>query len=278
MSRPLRKRGSPLLVALAGAALVLGFAWGRMRPSHDLDWQVQQATLPEVEFEGDRVHIRNVRDFVWRSDADFTPGYYDETYDLARVERVWFVLSPFNPNWRGPAHSFLTFDFGDGKHLSISVEARREEGEEYSVWKGLLRRYELMYVIGSERDLIGLRAVTWDDPTYLYPTVASPEKARALLEVLLRRAEEIRLRPAFYNTVTRSCNSELRDAANLIADERIPYGIGVLLPGYSDELAHERGLIATELELEQARQRYRINERARAAADGDEFSRAIRVF
>lgn len=278
MSRHFRELRLLLLLSLAGVFLALAFAWGRRHPSHDLAWQIPQAVLPEVEFAGDRVHIRNVRDFVWHSDTHFTPRYYDETYDLTRVERVWFVLSPFNPNWRGPAHSFVTFDFGGGEHLSISVEARREVGEDYSVWKGLLRSYELMYVIGSERDLIGLRAVTWDDPTYLYPTVASPEKARALLEVLLRRAEEVRQRPAFYNTIVRSCNSELRDAANLIADERIPYGIGVLLPGYSDELAHERGLIATDLNLEQARRRYRINERARAAADAQDFSRAIRAF
>lgn len=277
---PARRRrvvgGVAILVACL--LLVLGFRWATVRPSHERAWVVPQAILPEVEFEGELVRIRNVRDFAWRSEADFTPRYRDETYHLSEVERVWFVLSPFNPEWRGAAHSFVTFDFIDGRHLSISVEARREAGEEYSVVKGLLRNYELIYVIGTERDLIGLRSVVWDDPTYLYPTIATPAKARALLEVLLRRAAEIGQQPAFYNTATRSCNSELRDAANLIADRRIPYGIGVIVPGYADELALDHGLIATDLEIAQARERYQINERAKAAFGSEDFSELIRTF
>ena len=150
------------------------------------------------------VRIRNVRNFSYRTAEDFDGRYEDRTYDLGRLERVWFVLSPFGGAWRGPAQAFLSFEFADGQHVSISVEARREVGEEYSVVKGLLRRYELIYVIGDERDLVALRAVHWNDPTYLYPVRATPEQAREIFVRMLERTQEIERRPEFYNTYYQS--------------------------------------------------------------------------
>ncbi|HEU0077571.1 MAG TPA: DUF4105 domain-containing protein, partial [Longimicrobiaceae bacterium] len=131
-----------LILAAVGLLLLGGVAlWARERPSHARAWRPEQAVLPSVTFDGDRVHVRNVRDFTFRSADDFTPGYRDRTYHLDRLERVWFVLSPFNPDWRGPAHSFVSFSFSDSQYVSISVEARREAGEVYSPLGGALRRY-----------------------------------------------------------------------------------------------------------------------------------------
>ena len=58
---------------------------------------------------------------------------------------------------RGPAHAFVSFGFDDGGYVAISVEARREAGETYSPARGLMKQFEIMYVVGDERDLIGLR-------------------------------------------------------------------------------------------------------------------------
>jgi hypothetical protein len=233
--------------------------------------------LPRVAFDGRLVHVRGVRDF--RHDAPGGPAaaYDDRTYDLDRLDRVWYVLSPFGTGWRGPAHSFLTFGFADSAFVSISVEARRPEGAAFSPVKGALRRFELMYVIGDERDVIGLRALTWDDPVHLYPMRATPEQARELFVEMLKRAQEIERRPEFYNTFTNNCATNILAPVNLIATRRIPYGMDVLFPGYSDRLAHRLGLIDTELPLDEARERFRINERARAAADDPDFSLRIRM-
>ncbi|MCI0435280.1 MAG: hypothetical protein L0271_16810 [Gemmatimonadetes bacterium] len=61
---------------------------------------------------------------------------------------------------------------------------------------------------------------------------------------------------------------------NRIAPEPIPYDWRVL-PGYSDALALERGLLDTGLPLEPARARFRGNQRVAAHAGAD-FSRRIR--
>lgn len=267
-----------VLLATAGV-LLLAYVALRLstRPTHDRTWRPEQARLPHVTFEGSRVHVRDVRDFTFRSATDFTPAYRDRTYDLDKLQRVWFVLSPFSREWRGPAHSFLTFGFSDGQYVSISVEARREAGETYSVWKGALRQYELMYVIGEERDVIGVRAVTQDDPVYLYPARATPRQARALFVAMLNRAREIERAPAFYNTLTNNCTTNILHPVNELLDNDIPVGLGIVLPGYSDALALERGLIDTDLPLEQARAAFQVNERARAAIHDPDFSARIRA-
>jgi len=257
--------------------LGVGVAWATLRPSHARAWRPEQAVLPRVEITDGRAVIRDLRDFRYTAEGEVVPGYRDAEYDLGEVERVWFVLSPFSERWRGPAHAFLSFGFRDGRHLAVSVEARREAGEEYSVWKGMLKRYELMVVLGTEEDLVGLRAVTWDDPTYLYPVRATPEQARALLERLLARAQQVYERPEFYHTVGNNCTTNLVTEINQIATEKIPYGRSVLLPGYSDELAFRMGLLDTELPLAAARERFRINARAQTAWGEPDFSARIRV-
>src|SRR5688500_18185616 len=161
--------GVLLVVVVAGATVV-----SRRRPTHERPWVAEQALLPSVSMDGSRVHVRNVRDFAYRSATDVTPGYLERTYDLDKLQRVWFGLSPFTRDWRGPAHAFLSFQFADRQYVAISGEARREAGETYSIWKGALRSYELIYVIGEERDLVGVRVVK-DDPVYLYPMRATPE-------------------------------------------------------------------------------------------------------
>jgi hypothetical protein len=279
MSRP-RTRLKTVKIALLAVlcvVLIIGVAmWARRRPSHQRAWVGEQAVLPSVTISGDQAHVRNVRDFTYRTGSDFTPAYHDRTYDLDRLRRVWFGLSPFNRDWRGPAHAFLSFEFSDGQYVGVSVEARRQVGEKYSPLKGVLRQYELIYVIAEERDLVGVRVVK-DDPVYLYPMHATPDQARALFIRMLRRARQVEQRPEFYNTFSNNCTTNILDPVNQIADKDIPFGLEILLPGYSDKLAHERGLIDTELPLEQARTRFEVNERARAAIHAPDFSTRIRA-
>ena len=247
----------------------------RRHPSHERPWTLEHVLLPHVVVEDRLVHIHNVRDFTFRSSDDFTPGYRDQTYDLELLERVWLVLAPFRRNWRGPAHIFLSFGFSDGHYLSISVEARRKAGRPFSLLKGALRRFELIYVIGEERDLIGLRAL-WDTPLYLYPMRATPGQVQGVFLHMLRRAQALEQQPAFYNTFTNNCTTNILDAVNTIAAKPIPFGLKLLLPGYADALAHERGLVDTELPLGAARTRFQVNERAKAALGSPDFSERIR--
>lgn len=204
-----------------------------------------------------------------------TAAYEVRSYDLNRLQTVWFILAPFEPDNRGPAHSFLSFGFVDSQYVAMSVEARKEADESYSIVKGLFKQYEIMYVVGDERDLVRLRVARGDD-VYLYPIRTTPAKVRALFVRMLEHANALGREPAFYNTITNNCTTNILEHANTVASKKIPYGREVLLPGYADVLAKELGLIDTELSLEQARRRFRINGRARTAFYDSAFSRRIR--
>jgi len=270
--RTLALAGAALLAAgLASTLLFTGPA-----ASSERDWAADQAVAPRVSFLDDSVRIEGLRDFRHRPGGGFTPGYRDESYPLAQVTRVWFGLAPFAHRWRGLGHTFLSFEMADGRFLAVSVEARREEGESYSLVRGLLRGFEITYVLATEEDVVGLRAVR-GDTLYLYPSTATPEQARALLVDVLRRAEALRLSPEFYNTVLNNCATNLRDHVNRVASDPLPVGWGLIFPGYSDALALEHRLLDTNLPLEEARARFRVDERARRALDrGGGFSTAIR--
>ena len=263
-----------LLVLLAGSAFA--FKVAREAPSADRDWAADQAVAPRISFQGDRVRIENLRDFRHGSDGAFVPGYRDETYDLADVRGVSFVLAPFAERWRGLAHGFVSFELAGDRFVSISVEARREEDEEYSLLGGLMRRFEVSYVVGTEEDLIGLRAVR-GDTLFVYPSRATPEQASTLFADMLRGAQSVHTQPVFYNTLFRNCMTILRDHVNRLEGVSLPYGWGMLLPGYSDELALKNGLLDTDLPIEEARIRFRVDETAREAlVRGERFSSRIR--
>ena len=260
-----------VVLAIAGfAAVVLS-----RHPSNDRDWSPDQRELSTARFAGDSVWVHNVRNVRYRTTHDYDVAWDDRAYDLRQIESVWFVVEPFSGH-RGPAHTFVTFGFRDGRYVAISVEIRKEKGESFSPWRGATRGYELMYVVGDEHDLIGLRANFRHDSVYLYRTTATPEKARELFVSMLTRANRLAGHPEFYNTLTSTCTTNIVHHVNEIAPKKVPFSFKVLLPAYADELAYRIGLLDTTVPFDTLKARAKINARAAAAADSADFSRLIR--
>lgn len=246
-------------------------------PSNDREWAEDQARLAHVEFRGGEVRVAGMRDFRHRPDGTVESGYREETYRAEDAVRTWFVLAPFATRYRALAHSFVSFEFEGGRFVAVSVEARREEGEEYALLGGMGRDFELAYVVGTEEDLLGLRAVR-GDTLFLYPSVATSAQTWTLFVDMLDRSQDLQTHPEFYNTLFNNCTTNLRDHVNRLTPGRLPWGWGVLLPGFSDALALDRGLLDTPLPLGEARDRHRVDERVRAAlaSGGENFGIRIR--
>ena len=213
-----------------------------IRPSNQRDWSPDQSRLPFAETHGPLVTIHDVRNFRYGGSDRFTPAWYDKTYDLRQLDSVWFVVEPFG-SLEGLAHTFVSFGFAGGDYVAVSVEIRKEKGESYSPLKGLLRQYEVMYVVGDERDLIALRANHRHDRVYLYRVRTTPERMRRMFVEMLERANALREKPEFYNTLTNTCTTNLVHHVNAIVPGRVPLHPAVFLPGYSDKLAYKLGLI-----------------------------------
>ncbi len=271
---PSTRRYLTIGVVLCCAVVVM--AWRAIEPRGDRPWIPEQALLPQASIDGRTVRIGNVRNFEYAARHDFKASYDSRVYDLDKLVSVWYVLTPFSDSWRGPAHSFVSFGFADSQFVAISVEARREPGETYDAVKGLFKRFELMYVVGDERDLIGQRAAYSTDRVYLYPIKAPPEKMREMFVAMLARANKLRAQPEFYNTLTNNCTSNVVSHVNQVAPKTVPGGIKTILPGYTDEVAHRLGLIDTDLDIVRARDRYLINARARQYIRDPAFSFRIR--
>lgn len=274
MIRPEMRRIATGLLGVVILTATIG--WTAMEPSNQRQWPAEQRLIPRASFAGNQVRVANVRNFRWGPGTHVRPRWESRTYDLEAVSSVWYVLTPFSRDRRGPAHAFVSFGFDDGSHVAISVEARREEGEQYSIARGLMKRFEIMYVVGDERDLIDLRVRRGDD-VYVYPMRASRAQARELFTDMLRRANELYSEPEFYGTVRNNCTTNLLAHVNTIAADPIQWGYRILLPGYSDEIAHERGLIDTDLPLDAARRRFMITERALRAPASVNYSTFIRA-
>lgn len=248
-----------------------------VRPSNERNWTPDTERTVDAVVTGDVVKIQNVRNAFYRSKSDFDVRWETRTYDMRKLETVWFMVEPFS-DWRGPAHTLMSFGFSDGQYIGISVEIRKEEGESFSPVGGLLRQYELIYIVGDERDLIGLRANHRHDDVYLYKMRASPEQARELFVSMLARAIQVARKPEFYNTLTSTCTTNIVEHINVIAPGRIPLSYKTLLPAYSDELAFDLGLIDTALPREKFRAAHQVNEMAERYADSPDFSNAIRRY
>jgi len=268
--RPLR-RGLVLLGALW--LLVLGW-WLHIPPRNDRDWQPDVARLPSMTRDGDLVALHDVRDFDYRSETDFTEHWEDRTYDLSRVRGVDMFVSYWGPTLI--AHTIMSWEFDDGRHLAISIETRKEQGETYSALRGFFRQYELYYVVADERDVVRLRTNDRGEEVFLYRLRASAAQARAALESYLQEVDHISRTPEWYNAFTHNCTTTIRGHVQH-AGVHNPWNWRILANGKGDELLYSRGLINTSLPFAEVRTRSDITAKAKAADRDPAFSERIRV-
>ncbi|HLA86331.1 MAG TPA: DUF4105 domain-containing protein [Thermoguttaceae bacterium] len=246
-----------------------------LRPSNDRDWSPEQAVLARAEFDGDRVTIRRIRNFRHVSENQHEAGYYDRAFRLSDIRSVDFLVVPF-ASAPDMAHTMLSFGFEGDQYVTVSVEARREKGETYDSILGLLDRFELIYVVGDERDLIQLRTNVWLDDVYLYRTQASPEQARTLFLDVMHRVNQLAKKPEFYNTLTNNCTTNIIAHVNRLSPGRVPFDQRILLNGRSDRLAYDLGLLSPEGSFEELKAKSRVNYAAYLHRNQPDFSALIR--
>ena len=265
----------PRLVVIFGGILFIWLLLTRAKPQSDRDWVSDQERIVALNFlDSDNVRISNIRD--WHHEKDGAIHWIEETYDLTTVQSADYIIEPF-ANWRGLAHVFISFGFANGNHLAISVEARRKKGLRYEPLRGLYRNYEVIYVVGLERDLIGLRSNVREHPVYVYPLKTNQEGARSLLTTLLKNAAALESTPAFYDTLTNTCTSNIVIHSNKLLERRISLiDWRMIFPGYSDEVGIETGVFDTDLNISEARERFQINDRSAWHDDAREWSAQIR--
>lgn len=270
-----RRRWIAAGVFVAAFLLLLAW-WSTIRPSNNRDWQPEVAVLPYATIDGDLVTLHNIRNFEYRSETDFTPAYYDKTFDLRRLDSVDLIAT----YWMGPqiAHIMLSFGFADQDYVAFSIETRKERSEEYSSVKGFFRQYELFYVVADERDAIRVRTNYRKNPpedVYLYRVRGPVDNARRLFMEYVRKINALTVRPEFYNTLTTNCTTNILMHTR-VNPGHLAFSWKVLLSGYTPDYVYGNGRLDASLPFKELTQRSRINLAAQEADRAPDFSRRIR--
>ena len=260
-------------VVVLVAALVVAW-WIGLRPSNDRDWRPDVARLATAHVDGDRVTVRNVRHFRYRTVDEFDERWEDRTYDLSRLDGLDVFFIDWGPRLYN--HTILSWSFSDGQRLAISVEVRKRRDQDYSAWKAFFRQYELVYVVADERDVIKLRTnYRHREEVYLYRVTTSRAGARALLLSYFKAMNAIARRPLWYNALVANCTTVIRQRV-IHAGGRLPLSWRFFANAYLPPFLYQRGLLDRSRPFEELKATSHINGRARQVAEGDDFSTRIR--
>lgn len=262
---------SVLAIPLLGILIFIAL----QKPSNDRDWAPEVALHPSIEQRGNEIHIRHIRRFRYPDPDTIVEGHDDQTIALSDIRGVDLFVEPFSPV-RGPAHSLISFNCADGRHIAISVEVRRQNKQrEASFWLSIFRQYGLFYVVADEEDVVYLRSHIRRDQVYLHPLRLTPEQAQELFLHTLPRIDTLRETPELYSIFSNTCSTNIRDHLNAVLDRPIPFHWSLLLPAFLPEFLYRHGLIDTDLPFEAHQRLALINTKPELYPDLP-FSEAIR--
>jgi hypothetical protein len=269
------RRGSLVFIGLFLGVVAW---WLSISPSHDRPWRPEVAVMPRATIDGDRVRITGVRNFEYRSLNDFTAHYEDREVQLSHLTSLDFFVSYWSKGLIGGlvGHTFLSFIFDNAPPLDISIETRPEVGEGFNPVASLFKQFELIYVVGDERDLVRVRTNYRKETVYLYRLNSSSDNVRRLFMVYLKRINELADRPEFYHLLSNSCTINIIRYANA-AGRAGRFDIRHLFNGLIDNYLYYSGRVDTTLPFDELRRRSQINEAAQAADDALDFSQRIRA-
>ncbi len=284
-------RGLPAVsTALWVVSLLLMLTWWRqIVPSGRRDWADDVALHMQLQADGaltdsrQRVLLKNVRNFRWRSDEDYDVRWESRRYELAQLASVDVATS----YWMGPAiaHTLVSFGFNNGEHVVFSIEIRKQKGEQFDALAGFFRRYELALIAADERDILAVRTNVRGEQLRLYRLNMRQSVMRELFMAYAREADSLNDKPRFYNTLTANCTTIVWQLARRVG-ATLPLDWRLLASGYLPEYLNSLGVLTPGYSLDELRLAGDITERAKAwqpaALDCDvaasvDFSRAIRA-
>lgn len=267
-----RKRLSAAAVAIT--ALYMVYYFGFIRPDPNLTWEADHSRMPRIRIDGNKVYLTDARNFWWNRDGTFTPGWYNRVYALDKISSMYYIVAPLS-GANAVAHVFVSFGFSDGQHCTVSVEARRIEGRPYRIIPSMFRQYQLIYVIGDERDVVGVRGGIWQTPVFFWPVNSTPQRMRTVFVDMMERADSLDKDPEFYHLITNNCMNNITWHLRRLGTS-LPHDVWFLLTGLSDRVAHRLGYFDTDLPFEKARVAFSVDGWMRDTPLDETFSQRLR--
>lgn len=244
--------------------------------SNDRNWVADASKLPKIHTNNELITIDDFRFFKYEN-GKAEEHFIQKQFKLNELVGTDMVLSYWD-DFRSIGHTMVCFRFKDGQNIAVSLEVRKEIGEEYSPTKGMFKQYELIYIIGDERDLIPLRTKVRHEETFLYPMNLTVAHSKLFLLDILKAANKLHDKPRFYHSIGQNCTTTLIDHLNNIEDFNIPLTSKVLLNGVSDYYAYKLNAIPTDLPFEVLKRSCYISDIANHTELDEHYSANIRKY
>lgn len=257
-----------------GGFLLLLLWWQTLTPTNTKDWAPDVAQIAHGEIEGDRLTMYNVRNFDYSSEQKYSERWETRNYDLKNLQGLDIFLS----YWASDdiAHTILSWDFGEGEHLAISIETRKDKTQEYSAVKGFFKQFEISYIAADERDIIKLRTNYRKERVYLYRLLVPKEQVLALFKNYLQEMNSLVDKPEFYGALAHNCTTTIQLHANAInPDAPPPLDWRLIATGHVDELLYDRGVLRHDIPFSELRQKSRVDLEMQSYG-GLDYSSALR--
>jgi hypothetical protein len=147
----------------------------------------------------------------------------------------------------------------------------------YGLFRSMFRQFQLIYVVGDERDIVGLSGTIWQNEVRFYPANTTDERKRAFFVDMLKRADSLGKHPEFYHLLTNNCMNNNTYHVYRLGGRPLPSNLMLVLTGFSDRAAYNNGFIDTNgLPFEKAREVFRTDEWMRDTPLDEGFSLRLR--
>jgi len=228
-----------IIIALVLLGLVSALLYVFITPKQESNWVSEHTLLPAIAIDKNNVSVKNIRDFRWQLiDKMHHKNMQFQLEDIVKLKAVVSHFSAISEI----AHVFIIFGLDDGRELGVSIEARREQGESFSIQGGLLAQFELMYVLATTDDLLGIRKLN-QESIHVYPIKASAKKIQALFLLIANDVNALNKEPEMYHLFFKNCTNQLVKQVSALTDQQYPWFFQTLAPGKTGEILFDLGLI-----------------------------------
>ncbi len=262
------------LVIAATMVIAIGVMYFTIFASNDRVWVPEHSRLATATIDGDRVTIHNSRVLEPGPDGTLREIYTDQTFDLRKLTRGDLIMSYWGP--QRIAHALVSFEFSDNRYVGMSIEVRRRASQKgFNMLSSLFRNFELIYIVGNERALIGGGILSENHRLFLYRTNMPTQRVRALFLRYAEKLNSLAVHPEWYNAVTDNCTTGIYMHLREIPPPP-PFNINILLNGYLPERIYQHGSLDRSIPFAELNRLCDIKEIGRQAYNSPDFSRIIR--
>ena len=259
----------------------LSLFWYFNIPAHqNLDWSPDGSRILNYERHGDVITLHNIRNFNWKTETEFDEQWDTRTFNLNEIEGVNILTS----YWMGPqiAHTLVSFDFKNQKPLVFSLEIRKEKSENFSAIGGFFRQFELSLIAADEKDIVYTRTNVRGEQVYFFPIIMAEKERKELFLEYLKKSDELRKKPKWYNTLTSNCTTLVFDMIQAIEPHKLPRDYRLLASGYLPNYLYDLGALDQKWDMKQWYQHAYLNPKTQEFShfkypSSQNFSKVIRL-